>query len=341
MGVNIDVLGPALAAAGVTARPSDTRVLGALDTWFKDCTDDVTDDGTAHEAAYHNSVLANLRSVIRGNGLTAGGNDIVALDNADDMIWRACQHLYQRNQPRYADDTGVADSIIMALTPAPAEIKEGMRISTKIQANNTGGACTLTLNATVKNVKTVTGANPTKGMLIAGQHATFEYDGTNWQLVSVLPETMSFVPMATFDLAAVASIPHATYTNSPVSLTGHANFSSAPVINGGGTSFSLPAGQYLLVGNLVQRIVVSSITQAAIIAGIYKNGALVESSSEFTHFLAGQDGTFNNIIAHFVTSSGIGDLFQIVGYTACTSGAHFSLGQILSGSKFRAIRIGN
>lgn len=67
-----DLMGPAVAAGGVTSRPSDSRIFGGTDTWFKDCTDALTDDGTAYEAAYFNGMLANVRALIRGNGQTGG-----------------------------------------------------------------------------------------------------------------------------------------------------------------------------------------------------------------------------------------------------------------------------
>lgn len=116
---NIDVLGPANASGAVSIRPSETRVFGLNDTWFRDCTDPLIDDGTAYEAAFFNGLLANMRTVARGNGLTGGGDDVVTLDNGDDLIWRACQHLYQRGQTNYAVDTGIANSVIIALTPSP------------------------------------------------------------------------------------------------------------------------------------------------------------------------------------------------------------------------------
>ncbi len=69
---NTDLLGPASASGAVTIRPGDTRTFGVVDSWFKDCSDAVTDDGTAYEASFFNALLANVRSVVRGNGQTAG-----------------------------------------------------------------------------------------------------------------------------------------------------------------------------------------------------------------------------------------------------------------------------
>ena len=40
-----DIVGPANAPNAVTARPADTRSFGALDSWFKDCTSALSNDG--------------------------------------------------------------------------------------------------------------------------------------------------------------------------------------------------------------------------------------------------------------------------------------------------------
>lgn len=80
-----DILGPANAPNAVTSRPSDTRSFGATNTWFKDCTDAVTDDGTMIQAAWLNAILAQFRDAFVASAIT--------LDNADDMLTRAIRAL--------------------------------------------------------------------------------------------------------------------------------------------------------------------------------------------------------------------------------------------------------
>src|SRR5689334_12543063 len=114
----LDIVGPANAPNAVTVRPADTRTFGANDTWFKDCTSPTANDGTKIQAGFFNAFTALFRNLIRGNGQTVGGVDIVTLDNADDnMALKAVQHLIQRGLPGYAADTsGAANTITVALS---------------------------------------------------------------------------------------------------------------------------------------------------------------------------------------------------------------------------------
>lgn len=79
----LDLLGPANAVNFTTVRPADTRIFGAVDTFFKNCTPGAR-DGTAVEAAWLNGVLMQIRQAVRGMGITE--------DNADDdMLLKAIQ----------------------------------------------------------------------------------------------------------------------------------------------------------------------------------------------------------------------------------------------------------
>lgn len=79
-----DLLGPASALNAVTTRPTDTRIFGEDDTWFKDCSSSTANDGTRIEADFLNGILAQVRRAIVGMG--------VPIDNADDdMLLKAIQ----------------------------------------------------------------------------------------------------------------------------------------------------------------------------------------------------------------------------------------------------------
>lgn len=79
-----DLLGPASALNAVTMRPTDTRIFGEDDTWFKDCSSSTANDGTRIEADFLNGILAQVRRAIVGMG--------VPIDNADDdMLLKAIQ----------------------------------------------------------------------------------------------------------------------------------------------------------------------------------------------------------------------------------------------------------
>lgn len=79
----IDLLGPANATNFTTVRPADTRIFGAVDTFFKDCTPGAR-DGTAVQAGYLNGVLMQIRRAIRGMGIGENNAD-------DDMLLKAIQ----------------------------------------------------------------------------------------------------------------------------------------------------------------------------------------------------------------------------------------------------------
>ncbi|RXG93033.1 hypothetical protein EAS62_20260 [Bradyrhizobium zhanjiangense] len=331
-------MGPANASGAVTVRPGDTRTFGIVDTWFKDCSDPVTDDGTAYEAAFFNALLANVRSIVRGNGQTAGAVDVVTQDNgADDLIWQACQHLYQRAQPAWAVDSSVtANQVIIALTPAAAELKAGMRVRVKIANSNTG-ATTMTVNALNAPCKTVAGQDLQKGMLAAGQIAAFVFDGTNWQLTSVWSEKVVFTPIATISGNAIGSLANSVWGTHTISLGSSANMT--PVL--GGSSFQLPDGKYsFVVGS--QGVTHNNVVNATQIAQglrLTKNGASVQSDIENTYLLAGQNATTFpqfSCVASVVAS----DVLSIQSYAAVTSPGDFN-GASSTGATLTVVRVGN
>lgn len=180
----LDIVGPANAPNSTTIRPGDTRVFGASDTWVKDCSSPSANDGTKIQAGWLNGIIAQLRNAIRGNGQTGAAADVVTQDNADDnMLLKAIQHIFQRNQPAYAIDTGSANALVVALSPAAAEYKDGMRIDVKAATTNTGAT---TINVNGLGAKQVRRRGGTDQLLafdiIAGAVQTYKYDGTNFQL---------------------------------------------------------------------------------------------------------------------------------------------------------------
>lgn len=79
-----DLLGPANAANSTTTRPTDARVFGGSDTFFKDCSSPTARDGTVLTASYLNGMLMQIRRAIRGMGITENNAD-------DDMLLKALQ----------------------------------------------------------------------------------------------------------------------------------------------------------------------------------------------------------------------------------------------------------
>lgn len=186
----IDLFGPGITAGGVTTRPTDGRSLGAADTWFRDCTDDVTDDGTEYQAAWFNAFLGMARALARGNGQTAASADVVPQSSVDDAILlKAMQYLIQRGQTVYGADTGSADALVVALSPAAPEYKNGMIFWIK-KGNAANVTTTPTANVNGLGPKTITrrdGSALAKGDLPANAWLPYAYDLASDKLCVVTP----------------------------------------------------------------------------------------------------------------------------------------------------------
>jgi hypothetical protein len=191
--MSIDLFGPTIGAAGVTTRPTDARSFGTADTFFNDCSSATADDGTEYQAAFFNAILANWRSLARGNGQTAAAADIVTQDNTDDsLILKAVQQLIQRGVPKAAQDTGTAGHVVAAFTPAVAEHKFGLRLSVQIlNTNNTNGGATDFAPNTLPAlpIKRIGGDSLQPGDLRGGGVAELFCmgPGTHYEIVSFIP----------------------------------------------------------------------------------------------------------------------------------------------------------
>jgi len=333
----IDLFGPASFDGAVTARPADNRTFGLTDTWFRDCSDPALDDGTEFGAAFFNQLLANMRSIARGNGLTAAAADVVTQDNgADAILLQAIQHLFQRQQPIYADDvSGNANQVVVTLSPAPAELKRGMRVRIRI-ANDVNTSASLTVNGVAKAIKTVAGQDVQKGMLVAGQMANFDYDGAAWQLVSVSSERNVFTPRATISVQALASVPWGAWTVHGLAPSTSANLNVAV----GASDFQLPAGVYLFIGRVMTTTQpVVNATQVAQMLKLAINGVNVGQDMELTRLNAGQDvSSTRNMVC--VANVAAADKLTVQSFLGTTYSADYSGGNVEAGS-LNIIRIGN
>lgn len=219
-----DILGPTNAANSVTSRPADTRAgaFGGTDTWIKDCSSQAAQDGTALMAGWFNSIIANLRALVRGNGNLLSSAPVVAEDNADTMILRAVQQLIQRGQANYAVDVGVADALVINPTPALEEYKAGVPFLV-LKTGAANATTTPTINASSLGLKTIVardGAALSPGDLPANGLLWFACDGTNVRLLG------SGGSLSLTQINSVPSVPR-----------GGAEFTTAGV-----HSFTVPAG---------------------------------------------------------------------------------------------------
>lgn len=184
----LDIVGPANAPNATTIRPADTRTFGATDTWTKDCTSPVANDGTKIQAGFLNGLIGQVRNFVRGNGQTAGSADIVTQDNADDsMMLKSMQHLVQRAQPSYAADTGTVNHIVAAFTPAVAEHKIGQVLRVKVLNTNTSSTADFAPNGlAAKAIKRLAAGALQPSDLQAGGIVELAYDGTQYQIISYI-----------------------------------------------------------------------------------------------------------------------------------------------------------
>lgn len=181
-----DFLGPADAPNSVTVRPTEARTFGNADSWFKDCTSPVLEDGTDIQANWLNGIIAALRSIWRVNGKLADNvtdvNPEVGTD--DGGLAKALLHLIQRAQQSYAVDTGVANAIAVSFTPAPPELKAGMHFRVKVKVANTGATTVEVNGGPAIALKHPNGAAMAAGDLLANGIAVIVYDGTVFQLIA-------------------------------------------------------------------------------------------------------------------------------------------------------------
>lgn len=107
----------------------------------------------------------------------------------------------QNTQSVYAVDSVGTDSYAITLTPAPGSYTDGMTVTFKAGTANTG-ACTLNVNGLgAKSIKKGVSGDLSTGDILASQIVTVVYDGTNFQLVSLV----SSVPVInTYTTAATA-----------------------------------------------------------------------------------------------------------------------------------------
>lgn len=232
-----DILGPANAVGAVTIRPADDRTFGALDTWFKDCSDIEADDGTDIRAAFLNDVLGVLRALWRVNGNLVVGGAPVNSETTDlnNGLVRAARYLVQRAKPNYADDTGSTNALVVALVPAPAELTAGMPLRTKL-ANAITGAVTINVNGLgAVAVKNRDGSDLVAGVYGAGSVVDMIYDGTKFVVQNNL-NASGKAPGGFIKRRVFGTVGTTTYTPTPGT-----NYIVVTVLGGGGGGGGTPA----------------------------------------------------------------------------------------------------
>lgn len=92
----------------------------------------------------------------------------------------------------YAADSGGANTLAIALSPAPTAYTAGMKVVTKVNTDNTG-ASTINVNGLgAKNIKTLFGLDPSAKQLKSGKMYTLVYDGTQFIMESATERVISY-----------------------------------------------------------------------------------------------------------------------------------------------------
>lgn len=95
-----------------------------------------------------------------------------------------------KNETFYAADAGANDTYAITMTPAPAAYVTGMIVNFKANTVNTGAA-TLNVNSLgAKTIKKWYNQDLADGDIAAGQFVSLIYDGTNFQLLSPVSNTV-------------------------------------------------------------------------------------------------------------------------------------------------------
>lgn len=273
-----DIIGPANAANAVTVRPAETRSFLSLDTWFKDCSGPLADDGTSVEASWLNGMLAWSRAIWRGNGNRLDGvTPVVPEFGTDDAgVLKAIQQLIQRGQTNYAVDTGTANAMVVSLVPAAVELKSGLVVRARKGAASNTGATTLVLNGfAAKAVLRADGTALQRFDLVANAPFEAMYEGSVDAFILVNftggQQTAAYADVSVFSASGSVATPHNSNTITPfASATIGAN---GDVSNSSGACLIGRAGKYVIhVSETVGSVSGTDAIAGMSAAFIFKNG---------------------------------------------------------------------
>ena len=186
----VDLLGAGAfqAARASTIRPAviPDNAPGDIDSWAVDCTSPQLADGTENRAAHINALLAQLRRVIRANGVPESNTD-------DEMLNRAVR----RQRSNYIDAAGVGGTAnAITLTPPVAFAAYGDMSFTPlrfvIETLNTGPVTITVSGLGAKALLKNSGEALVGGELVVGALAEVIYDGVAFRLQSLFGAGGSF-----------------------------------------------------------------------------------------------------------------------------------------------------
>lgn len=200
-----DLLGFGSNATNVrTARPAETRLFGATDTWGGDCSSPTAGDGTRVPAALVNGLLAQLRQVIRQGGVTE--------DNTDDqMVWKAVVAAVSANGGIHkGTDTGAVNALVVTVAPVVAAYVDGHVYEITPLVTTTAAAPTINISGLgAKTIVHPDGSALLAGEIVAGAKFLAAYDSTLGKIVLLGAQVAQ--PYA-IGLLSATTVPSATTT---------------------------------------------------------------------------------------------------------------------------------
>lgn len=263
----VNPIGP-VAGNQVTTRPARSNAYGTVKTWHTPCSAPTVQDGTVVDADMFNDWLAQLRTTFDSSG--------IAVDNADDMLWRAIQSA----NTRWATDTGTANNVVVACTPPVLSLIAGQQVNVKVAAANTG-AVTITVDAQApKAVLFSDGAVLTAGATEANKVARLVYDGVAFRLVDQRSRGFWSSP-------ASITLPTSTFTTaSPSSQHASSYLATSTFSNGVFTCGAGEAGLWAFGMFAAYTPVAALGSQDAFVA--YINGPRVSAFQSNTQYVGNQ-----------------------------------------------------
>lgn len=143
--------------------------------------------------------IGNIWNMILKGGITPDTDKLLDLARA-----------IQSSKVSYAVAAGTANALTATLDPVPATLPAGMLINVKVTSANTLAA-TLNVNGLgAKSITRIGGAALQPGDLVPGM-ATFLYDGTNFQLLSLASQIVSNVVSLTTVGTSSWTVPAGVY----------------------------------------------------------------------------------------------------------------------------------
>lgn len=136
----------------------------------------VTSDTTNTFTISRQQESTSARSIVAGDQVSL----VISKKYRDDVIASI-----QKSSSIYAADAGSNDTYAITQDPAPTAYTTGMIIEFKANTINTG-ACTVNVNALGAKSLKFNGADPQDGMIRASSIVLASYDGTNFNIISIV-----------------------------------------------------------------------------------------------------------------------------------------------------------